>query len=97
MARILLADDDIELSEMLADVRAGVWTELTTATFSFDSTGRGDRLDRFMGIENGEFFLSHGGFIDGSTKFGEKFTRPATGERPVIQLPPLTWPDSALR
>ena len=44
---------------------------------------RSDRLDRFMGVENGQFFLHHGGFVNGFTKFGEKFTRPADGRRPV--------------
>jgi hypothetical protein len=61
----------------------GRWQELTTASFSHDPTGRADRLDRFMGVEDGQFFLSHGGFIPGSTKFGEKFTRPATGKPPT--------------
>lgn len=66
------------------------WIELTTATFSHDPTGRADRLDRFMGLENGQFFLSHGGFIPGFTKYGEKFTRPAIGKAPAdIVLPPL--------
>ncbi|MBL9139959.1 MAG: DUF3472 domain-containing protein [Verrucomicrobiales bacterium] len=60
----------------------GDWTELTTATFSHDPTGRADRLDRFMGIENNQFFLSHGGFVAGYTPFGEKFTRP-----PGLSLP----------
>jgi hypothetical protein len=67
----------------------GNWIELTTASFSHDATGRGDRLDRFMGIENGQFFLSHGGFIPGSTKSGQQFTRPSTGRTPVLALPPL--------
>ncbi|HEV2211627.1 MAG TPA: DUF3472 domain-containing protein [Verrucomicrobiae bacterium] len=61
----------------------GQWHELTTATFSFDSTGRADRLDRFMGVENGQFFLSQGGFIPGSSKYREKFERPATGAVPT--------------
>lgn len=61
---------------------AGEWIELTTASFSHDSTGRSDRFDRFMGIGNGQFFLSHGGFIPGFTKYGEKFTRPATDQPP---------------
>jgi hypothetical protein len=68
----------------------GDWIELTSASFSHDGTGKTDRLDRFMGLENGQFFLSHGGFIPGFTKYGEKFTRPATGQPPVIELPPLT-------
>ena len=57
----------------------GVWHELTAAGFSHDATGKSDRLDRFMGVEGDQFFLSHGGYIDGSTPYGEKFTRPATG------------------
>jgi hypothetical protein len=41
-----------------------------------------DRLDRFMGVENGQFFLSHGGFVPGFTEYGMKFTRPASGIAP---------------
>jgi hypothetical protein len=68
----------------------GQWVELTTASFSHDPTGRRDRLDRFMGVENGQFFLSHGGFLPGTTPFGEQFTRPPTGKAPAdIVLPPL--------
>jgi hypothetical protein len=68
----------------------GQWLELTTAGFSHDPTGRADRLDRFMGVENEQFFLSHGGFVPGSTPFGEKFTRPATGKAPAdLKLPDL--------
>ncbi|HEY5481465.1 MAG TPA: DUF3472 domain-containing protein, partial [Verrucomicrobiae bacterium] len=69
----------------------GQWIELTTASFSHDTTGRADRLDRFMGVENGQFFLSHGGFVPGSTPFGVKFIRPATGKAPsdiVLRLLP---------
>jgi hypothetical protein len=66
----------------------GQWVELTTAGFSCDATGKADRLDRFMGVENGQFFLSHGGFVPGFTPYGEKFTRPATGQPPSdIVLP----------
>jgi hypothetical protein len=68
----------------------GEWIEIIAAGFSHDSTGRQDRLDRFMGVENGEFFLSHGGFVPGFTQFGEKFNRPAVGRPPAdIKLPPL--------
>lgn len=67
----------------------GKWVEQTTASFSHDGTGKEDRLDRFMGVEKGAFFLSQGGFVPGFTKFGEKFTRPATGHAPVLNLPPL--------
>ena len=65
------------------------WIELSTASFSHDPTGKSDRLDRFMGIENGEFFLVHGGFGPGFTKYGERFTRPA-GKAPMdLVLPEL--------
>ncbi len=68
----------------------GQWRELTTAKFSCDPTGKADRRDRFMGLEDGQFFLSHGGFIDGFTEFGTSFTRPATGDSPEkMELPPL--------
>ncbi len=66
---------------------AGQWLELTTASFSHDPTGKADRFDRFMGVANGQFFLSHGGFVEGFTKYGEKFSRPATGQAPS-DLPP---------
>lgn len=65
----------------------GRWQELTTATFSHDATGRENRLDRFMGVEGGRFFLSHGGFVPGFTESATAFTRPASGAPPVIALP----------
>ena len=64
------------------------WIELTTAKFSHDPTGRADRFDRFMGVENGEFFLSHGGFVDGFSKYGDPFTRKKTDRSPSdLELP----------
>jgi hypothetical protein len=65
----------------------GEWLELTTSSFSHDGTGKADRLDRFMGLENGQFFLSHGGFVPGFSKSGDRFTRPAVGIPPKIVLP----------
>ena len=67
----------------------GQWHEQTVATFSHDPTGKEQRLDRFMGIEDGRFFLSTGGFVPGSTKFGERFTRPVTGQPPADFDPAL--------
>ena len=66
----------------------GKWSEITEASFSHDPTGKAARLDRFMGVESGRFFLSHGGFVPGFTKYGEKFTRPAT-EAPQIDFAAL--------
>jgi len=67
----------------------GKWSELTEASFSHDPTGKAARLDRFMGVEGGRFFLSQGGFVPGFTKFGEKFTRPASKTPPALDLPSL--------
>ncbi|MDB6171868.1 MAG: hypothetical protein JWL59_1179 [Chthoniobacteraceae bacterium] len=63
--------------------RGGQWSKVTEASFSHDATGQSARLDRFMGVEGGAFFLAHGGFTKGYTKFGEHFTRPLTGKPPV--------------
>ncbi|MHA3775666.1 DUF3472 domain-containing protein [Verrucomicrobiota bacterium sgz303538] len=63
--------------------RQGQWVEITEASFSHDPTGKTARLDRCMGVENGSFFLAHGGFVEGFTKFGERFTRPAIGTPPA--------------
>jgi hypothetical protein len=40
-----------------------------------------------MGVEDGQFFLSNGGFIPGFTKYGALFTRPATGDSPAALIP----------
>ncbi len=65
----------------------GKWTELTQATFSHDGTGKANRLDRFMGVEEGNFFLSQGGFVEGYTEMRQPFDRPATGTPPKLALP----------
>lgn len=72
---------------------AGEWREITNATFSHDGTGKADRLDRFMGVEAGEFFLSHGGFIEGFTKYGAPYERAPSKRSPAeMTLPPLPKP-----
>lgn len=72
--------------QWIRDAKGG-WQELLTATFSHDPTGNKDRLDRFMGVEDGKFFLSHGGFVDGFSKFGDPLTRPATKQPADPVLP----------
>jgi len=72
--------------QWIRDAKGG-WQELLTATFSHDPTGNKDRLDRFMGVEEGKFFLSHGGFVDGFSKFGDPFTRPVTKQPADPVLP----------
>ena len=61
----------------------GQWHEQTTATFSHDPTGKADRLDRFMGVEDGQFFLSTGGFLPESTPYGKLYARPSTASAPM--------------
>ncbi|MBL9142228.1 MAG: DUF3472 domain-containing protein [Verrucomicrobiaceae bacterium] len=65
----------------------GQWSELLEAKFSHDPTGKSARLDRFMGVENGKFFLSHGGFVEGFTKYGQPFTRRASEVAPHFEQP----------
>jgi hypothetical protein len=65
----------------------GQWHEQLTATFSHDKSGKADRLDRFMGVEEGQFFLSNGGFIPGYTTYGARFSRPPTGRPPLDFVP----------
>lgn len=73
-----------------ARTASGAWHELTMANFTHDETGGKDRHDRFMGVEDGQFFLSHGGFVPGFTKYGTTFTRPARGTPPQdLDLPAL--------
>jgi len=69
----------------------GQWIELKEARFTHDPTGNEDRLDRFTGVEGGQFFLSHGGFVEGFTKYGDRITRLAGGRSPAesIKLPEL--------
>lgn len=65
----------------------GAWSEITEASFGHDATGKAARLDRFMGVEDGWFFLSQGGFTDGFTDRGKSFTRPGGGPAPDLKLP----------
>lgn len=68
----------------------GKWREITEATFSH--TGGDERFDRCMGVENGQFYLAAGAFVDSTTEYGKKFTRPLSGRPPPdINLPPLPF------
>ncbi len=66
---------------------SGSWHELTTARFTHDPTGKSDRLDRFAGVEGGRFFLSQGGFVEGFTRSGDRFSRPSTERPSELDLP----------
>ncbi|MFN6304279.1 MAG: DUF3472 domain-containing protein [Planctomycetota bacterium] len=60
----------------------GKWHEITEARFSHDPTGKEDRMDRTMGVEDNQFFLRHGGFLDGSLDYGTPMTRDPVGQPP---------------
>jgi hypothetical protein len=68
------------------------WRELTTAKFTHDSHGRKERWDYAGGVEDGSFFLSHGGFGAQGSRYGDKITRTARSKRPtdIDSLLPLT-------
>lgn len=60
------------------------WIELTTASFTHDGTGGKDRRDFGAGLTpDGRFYLSNGGFVADAIKYGNQFTRPATGKPPT--------------
>lgn len=65
----------------------GSWKEITQSNFSYDATGKaGDRIDYGGGVENGKFYLWNGGFQQPNAKYGDLFTRPATNQRPQVDV-----------
>jgi hypothetical protein len=66
----------------------GHWTELIQAHFTHTKDGVQERLDRAAGVVGGRFFLSNGGFLPTpNIKYGDQFTRPASGSPPAVTLP----------
>jgi hypothetical protein len=60
----------------------GTWSELTAASFTHTDDVR-ERPDRAGGVAGGRFFLSNGGYVPtGDIKYGDRFTRPASGTPP---------------
>lgn len=65
----------------------GDWKEIAESKFSTDATGRaGDRIDIGAGIENNQFYLWNGGYVNANAKPGDTFTRKDTAQKPVIDL-----------
>lgn len=64
----------------------GTWQELTTARFTHDPTGKEDRKDYGAGLKEGRFYLSNGGFVGDSVKYGDTFQRPGT-QKPPADIP----------
>lgn len=68
----------------------GCWIELTEGVFTIDNTGNsGIRLDYDGGEEQGRFYLRNCGFFDGTVPYGARFSRPATGAAPRVDLDAL--------
>lgn len=68
----------------------GVWTEIDSAIFTVDNTGRkGYRMDYSGGVEKGYFFLKDGGFFNKYTKAKTKFTKPLKHNKPSINFSTL--------
>jgi hypothetical protein len=68
----------------------GVWIERTTAEFTVDATGDNkQRMDYAGGVENGSFYLQNGGFFSLYVNKYTKFTRPASGNQPTVNLTTL--------
>jgi len=65
----------------------GEWIELNKCSFTHDPTGKTERVDYGAGVENGNFYLFNGGFVPGTAKYRDSFTRPLSKAKPAIQLP----------
>ncbi len=64
----------------------GQWTELTKAVFTH--TGKDSRTDYDAGAIGNRFYLTGGGYKDGSVKYRDPVERPADGKPPTdIVLP----------
>lgn len=69
---------------------SGVWTELTTARLTGDATAtNGQRMDYAGGLQNGRFYLRNGGFFSPPVPVNQRFTRPATGVAPNVDVSTL--------
>lgn len=65
----------------------GQWKELTQSSFSYDATGKaGDRIDYGGGVQDGKFYLWNGGFQKSNISYGDVLTRPATAQRPMVDV-----------
>jgi hypothetical protein len=66
---------------------AGVWTEILNTTFTADATAQNQqRKDYAGGVENGKFFLRNCGFFADFVNYNTGFSRPPTGQQPVVDL-----------
>lgn len=72
----------------------GVWSELSSATFTHDNTATlGYRLDYSGGIRENGFYLENGGFFIGDVTRNTVFTSPETSNLPDIDNANLLYFD----
>lgn len=65
----------------------GTWTELTVGRYTGDATAtNAQRMDYAGGIENGRFYLRNGGFFSDYVPLNQNFNRPATGQKPTVDV-----------
>jgi hypothetical protein len=70
--------------------KKGTWNELSEIKFTADATARNEaRLDYSGGVENGVFFLRNCGFFSDKANIDQIFSRPKTGNPPVINFAEL--------
>lgn len=66
---------------------AGNWQELTAGRYTADATAtNGQRLDYAGGVSDGSFYLRNGGFFSPPVPYNQRFTRPATGSVPQVDV-----------
>lgn len=77
-------------SNQWAFMADGSCHEIVKARFTTDNTGiKGERMDYFGGLEDGEFILRNCGFFDSPTAYGSTFNRTPAGNQPVIDFSAL--------
>lgn len=68
----------------------GTWSELTAGRFTGDATAtNAQRMDYAGGLESGRFYLRNCGFFADYVALNQNFTRPATGQRPTVDVSTL--------
>jgi hypothetical protein len=68
----------------------GTWSEATAGRLTGDATvTNAQRMDYAGGLENGRFYLRNGGFFADPVPVNQNFTRPATGQPPVVDVDSL--------
>lgn len=73
-----------------ARTTSGRWVEITQATMSADATARNaQRMDYAGGVAGSAFFLRNGGFFADPVAPGVRFTRPASGVAPAVDVTTL--------